>query len=323
MPIPFNKPVESLTQSLERLQGRGLVVEDSKRIYAALTRIGYYRLSGYMTPFQTGHQPDPHRFKPNVRFEHIEWLYEFDKRLRSLIIDGIEAIEVALRSALCNRLAATEGAHWHMNELLFYTTDWNEIQTRVADAVDFDLTTGSRKVGQATGRPKTGQHLFLDHYYATYSTPSMPPSWMTMEVASFGLISKIFASLGDAKNRKSVADLFIFPDRKPIDEAVLTNWVHSLSVLRNRCAHHSRLVYRNHTFAPKPTTNTSVKHLFNGDARLRELLVVIAILMRVADPKSAWLQRLFFLFDTTSEVNLAAATGFDQDWRADRVWDLD
>jgi abortive infection bacteriophage resistance protein len=33
---------------------------------------------------------------------------------------------------------------------------------------------------------------FIEHYYTTYSEPSEPPSWMSLEVSSFGLLSQIF-----------------------------------------------------------------------------------------------------------------------------------
>ena len=31
---------------------------------------------------------------------------------------------------------------------------------------------------------------FIKHYYVRYSEPDMPPSWMTLEVVSFGSLSR-------------------------------------------------------------------------------------------------------------------------------------
>ena len=270
-----------------------------------------------MVPFQTGHQPDPHAFKPGVSFGQIHSLYELDRKLRWLVLSAVETIEVAVRVAVCNRLAWVHGPHWHIDSTLFDPSNWGDLERRVAEALEFDLNTNQRRVDA-----KLGAHLFLDHYYGTYSTPAVPPCWMLMEVASFGLVAKLFSSLKAPSDRKSVALEFAFPDGKTIDEGVLTNWLHSVSVLRNRCAHHSRIVYRMHPFPPKATTNASVSPLFRGGGKLREFLAVLAVLIRAADPKSDWTRRLYLALEAVSDVDVARAVGFQHDWRADTLWSL-
>ena len=43
---------------------------------------------------------------------------------------------------------------------------------------------------------------FIKHYYSRYSEPYMPPSWMTLEVVSFGSLSRLYELLvkDDQKN---------------------------------------------------------------------------------------------------------------------------
>jgi abortive infection bacteriophage resistance protein len=75
---------------------------------ACLQRIGYYRLSGYWYPFRTtrtvagapGSNPTilvEDNFRAGTHFRQVMDLYVFDKRLRMLLLDAIERIEVAFR----------------------------------------------------------------------------------------------------------------------------------------------------------------------------------------------------------------------------------
>jgi abortive infection bacteriophage resistance protein len=315
--VPFTKAAEKHSAHMARITGRGALVADLPAAYSALSRIGYYRLTGYMVDFQTGHQPDPHKFKPGTSFEAFRALYELDRKLRWHVLSAIESIEVALRSALCNRLAWRHGSHWHTNSALFTAKSWPELKRKVAETLEFDLALNCRKLDA-----KLGIHPFLDHYYDTYSSPAMPPCWMLMELASFGMVTRLLSSLDTTADRKDVAQEFVFPNRVPIDEAVLVSWLHGLSVLRNRCAHHSRIVNKIHPFAPKATTNASVVRLFKGGGRLREFLLILSLLSTSVDPKSDWLRRLYFVLDSSSGVNISRATGLSNDWRSDSLWTL-
>lgn len=314
----FTKPAETLSGLLSQITARGATVNDPAKAYEALSRIGYYRLSGYMLPFQKGHQPNPHQFKLGTSLEGILALYELDRKLRGLMMLAIEPIEVAFRGAMCNKLANLHGPHWHTDPTLFTMAQWPKLEAGIADALDFDLVTGARKTTARQGR-----HLFLDHYYTRYTWPPMLPCWMLMEVASFGLVAKLFTTLDKQENRKAVASEFSFPDRKPIDEVIIASWIHGLSVLRNRCAHHNRLVHQNLPFSPKVPTNGSVASLFQvGNHRVREFLVTTAILTQAVNPRSDWVRKLYFLLDAASGVNIEAALGFSSPWRSDRIWNM-
>jgi abortive infection bacteriophage resistance protein len=115
-PTPFNKPPLSLPDQLQLLISRGLTVSDQAEASHYLTYIGYYRLSGYALPFQKGGSgADRHDFKPGTTFTQILERYVFDRRLRLLVMDAVERIEVAIRAALSNAIAPQHGAHWYLN----------------------------------------------------------------------------------------------------------------------------------------------------------------------------------------------------------------
>lgn len=77
---------------------------------------------------------------------------------------------------------------------------------------------------------------FIKHYNSKYDNPSMPPSWMALEVVSFATLSRLFQSLRLDSRKEYITEQF---GLKKV--AILENWLHSISNLRNCCAHHSRV----------------------------------------------------------------------------------
>lgn len=111
------------------LKQRGLIVLDEEEALSVLNAVSFFRLTPYMRPFQIqGHE---HQFKPNVSFEQIIRLYSFDRRLRLLVIDAIERIEVAVRAHISNELCAQYGTHWYLDKKYFKNSYQHErlIQT--------------------------------------------------------------------------------------------------------------------------------------------------------------------------------------------------
>src|SRR3972149_5889693 len=70
---------------------RGLIVEGEVELVNYLSNVNYYRLSGYLYPFK---RIDPttneESFVPNTNFSTIKKRYEFDRKLRLLLMDAIE-----------------------------------------------------------------------------------------------------------------------------------------------------------------------------------------------------------------------------------------
>ncbi|NOQ51188.1 MAG: hypothetical protein GQ578_03055 [Desulfuromonadaceae bacterium] len=96
----YNKPPITVDQQAELLIERGLICDDLPRLKRYLASIGYYRLSAYWLPFE---QPstDPvsrnHSFRPDTDFDQVLSLYIFDRKLRLVVLDALERIEVAVR----------------------------------------------------------------------------------------------------------------------------------------------------------------------------------------------------------------------------------
>lgn len=80
------KPALTYPQQLERLKERGLLVPDEPEALHVLAHHNYYRLSAYRFPFTVPGQPD--RFQQGVTFTQLWELYQFDRTLRHLVLEG-------------------------------------------------------------------------------------------------------------------------------------------------------------------------------------------------------------------------------------------
>ncbi|ATU95542.1 hypothetical protein BLM14_26970 (plasmid) [Phyllobacterium zundukense] len=296
--MQFDKPALSIKQHIELLRERGLAITDEALAREYLRYVGYYRLSGYMLPFQKGGQgEDRHRFVNTPSFHDIVDLYTFDRKLRLLLLDAIERIEIALRAALSTVLAVDHGPHWYLDPTHFDPR---------YDHGDF-LERAKKDIGHNEPRRRD---LFMAHYYDHYSNPPMPPSWMLFEALSFGPVSMAIKGL-EKGNRKRIAREFSIP------EPAMKSWPHCLSYIRNLCAHHSRLW--NRTFTIRPFAPREFADDFADQGRIYAQLAVAQIFMKKISPMSQWSDRLQALLDEYPAIT-PARLHFPNRWQQRAVW---
>ena len=121
----FTKSYSSPFELVQLLKSRGLIINDEQRAEAYIQNIGYYRLSAYMLPFLTMPKTN-HIFKPGVTFDNVLDLYRFDKKLRVLLFNEIEKIEIAFREAVANVTARMSGD-------IFWMTDSRHFKSTYSD----------------------------------------------------------------------------------------------------------------------------------------------------------------------------------------------
>ena len=217
--IDYTKKPLTLAEQVARLKQRGLVFDDESEATAYLFNISYYRLRAYTYPFQENDEDTDHNFtRTDIHFKDIIALYCFDRRLRSLIFNAIEKIEVAVRTKIVQVYAESTGdSHWYDDESL-YRFDYDNLM----EHIEADVNRSNED--------------FIKHYSSKYNAPPMPPSWMALEVVSFATLSRLFQSLRLDTRKEYITDQF---GLKKV--AILENWLHAISNLRNCCAHDSRI----------------------------------------------------------------------------------
>jgi abortive infection bacteriophage resistance protein len=300
----FNKPALPILEQISLYESRGLIFKNKAWAAQRLSFISYYRLSGYAKYF-TLNNDDEHRFVPNTQFEDIINLYNFDRKLRLLIMDAIETIEVALRTIMSNTMSNEYGSHWYSSATHFQSSEYHDrFLSRVEEESGFNTRPGSFK--------EKKQNSICKHYFEQYDKPPLPPSWMIAEILSIGTWSMVFEKLLK-KNKKLVAKEF---DLHP---ELLQSWLHSVTYLRNICAHHSRCW--NLHFKIAPIEQKINKKHFLPNYSLYAQLSMIQVLLGVIDKKNTWSKNLYDLLNQYSWIPIGKM-GFPKNWEKDPFWNL-
>jgi hypothetical protein len=115
-----NKTPYTIADQITLLKQRGMLFNDEQSAHHFLENISYYRLKGYWWDMQD--DVTTHTFKPNTYFEDIIDRYYFDRRLRLILFDAIERIEIALRTKMIYHLSISYGSLWYLDSNLFEAT---------------------------------------------------------------------------------------------------------------------------------------------------------------------------------------------------------
>lgn len=295
----FHKPSLQPADHINILQRRGLNVPDIAKAERYLRTIGYYRLSAYCLPFQSNKDV----FADETSFEDILSLYIFDRKLRLLVMDAVERIEVAVRSVISDVLCTEYNPHWFLDESVF-----NKEFLESGGGGKSEYGKFLNKVKFHTGKSNTAiRNTSCKHYYETYSSPEYPPSWMIIEVLPMGTWSKIYPKLVKNKVRQRIAKTFKFRTND------FGGWLHSLTLIRNNCAHHSR--FWNNALPPKARNVSRYTHPdIILDTPYMNLALVQAFLRRFLHSPT-WSKRLFDLLDTcplSINEHMRVPTDWDQ-----------
>lgn len=297
--MKFAKPPLTLEQQADLLLSRGMV-GDRHLMVSRLGVVNYYRLSAYWYPFRN---PDD-TLKAGTTFETVWRRYVFDRRLRLLVMDAIERIEVALRTQLAYR-------HAHQYSTPFaYADDPAALPGLTPDQ-------RIRFLGQMQEETQHSKETFVTHFRGKYgSDHACLPVWMACEIMTFGCLLTLFRG-SDHAIQKAVAAVL------GVHDVVLSSWFLTLNTIRNICAHHGRLWNRELGVKPKlpgsrrnPQWHTPVAV---GNDRIFGILTICKHCLNRIAPQSHWGDRVRALLDEFQEVP-RLNMGIPNNWQTCPIW---
>lgn len=296
------KPFRTYSDLVTLLIARGMEVPDPQRAERKLAQIGYYRLSGYWFPARdfvrdnqqqvvlcnvTNKPLRQSQFQAGTSFDDAVALYLFDKRLRQLMLDAIERIEIHLRTVIAHEV----GYH---NPMAY--TDVQFIQPKQAkpwtDASGKQRNTWAEWLLRQQGLVNRSQEDCIEWHRKAHKAI---PFWVAVEAWDFGTLSKYFEILkGNHQNR--IAGRLGIQDTK-----ALTRWLREINTLRNRCAHHTR-IWNQVSANPLPVIAGPYFQTLALDhkalTRLYGLTSIIWHLVQCIGPSSTWIQQLADIIDS-------------------------
>jgi abortive infection bacteriophage resistance protein len=323
----YAKPWLSVDEQIDRLAGHGIEVEDRGRAASVLQAVGYYRLTGYLYPFRKSeqHVDDEGRMRTRVlsdyragtTLRHAEDIIDFDRRLRMLVMDGVERIEVAVRMRIGYVLGRRSP---------FSYEDPNCFtEAFTAESTDARNPAPSRHVQwlqRVNDRKASSDEQFVEHFREKYD--DRMPVWALTEILELGHLSVLYRGMHQ-QDAEEIALAFRVPTKK-----IMTSWLASLNYVRNVAAHHSRLFNRKLQHAParpKAGKIPVLDHLRDEETAKGvfgtcNALAVIAYILPSIDADSDWAKQLTALLREfpASHALTIASMGTPQGWESLDLW---
>lgn len=312
----YTKPPLTYQQQVELLKSRGLLIPDEERAIRHLSNISYYRLSAYMLPCkEIKDECYTEHFIEGKTWDDVYNLYLFDRKLRLLVFDAIERLEISIRTQIIYQLSHKYGSHWQDNPDIF-----NVIHKKDKDGNDIEInvhTELSRHIAEQLHSNKA--EVFIQHYRDTYDTPPTPPSWMSVEIMYFNHLSRICSSLKLRSDLVGIASFYGMPPRQ------FCSWLHTINYVRNLCAHHARLWNRDFNIVPE-RLDFSKTHVWisNPNTVKRKktyyFLCMLNYLLQTACPNSSFKEKLYGLIEEYKGFVPLQHMGFPDNWQEEKMW---
>jgi abortive infection bacteriophage resistance protein len=296
----YSKKVCTIEEHIVQLIERGLAINNIETAKHYLANISYYRLAGYWWPMQS--DKINHCFKPESTFNDVISLYNFDCELRILLFDVIEKIEISLRTKLIYHLSHEFDAWWFQDTTIFQDTK-ALIQTLAS-------------IQEEVERSKD---IFIKEHNKKYKDDlRFPPSWKTLELTSFGSLSKLYGNLKHTVKSKEI----IAEELGAVNHTYLPSWLHSIAQIRNYCAHHSRLWNKILPGTPKILSKPPFRWVTDVPTDTQKIylhLCIMRYLLNIIIPENTFATQLKTLIKKYPSVD-PNALGLKPNWDEELLW---
>ena len=292
-------PKQALTfeQQADLLINRGLIA-DRNLLINRLRSVNYYRFSGYLYPYRNSDDT----FHSGTTFQKVWRHYTFDRRLRVIVMDAIERVEVAVRTQAVYHFVHHKGPFGHAvaTNLPRLTAEEHE---KWLSCIDLET--------------RKSHEIFVKHFFIKYGDRHEHlPLWMTAEIMTFGMMLTFFNGV-EAHIKQAVAEQYNIPDE------VLHSWLRALNAIRNICAHHGRLWNRELGYKPKLPNERKYpdwhKPVALSNNRIFIILTILKYLLNIIAPQSGWSNRLASLKNEYPEISLRSM-GYPVNWEQCPFW---
>jgi len=298
MKISYSKTCTLPQDLIPLLSQRGLAISDEQRAVGYLTNIGYFRLSSYFYPLLK-EPKSGHIYKEGATFDMALNMYRFDRKLRILLFNEIEKIEVAIRSAMTNRISSELNDVFWMTDPRYFRNQTIFAKTLTLIQLEIEKT----------------KEDFIVHFETKYSNP-YPPAWMIAEIIPLGVLCNLFNNLTNKTILKKIAHQFGLP------LPVFSSWLLLLVNLRNLCGHHARLWNRQIPIISHMLHNPIFPWITPAIADMKRVyfrICIIKYLLFAVSPKNKFTQKLNSLLAEFPTIDVRAM-GFPANWQAEPLW---
>ena len=228
----YSKKALSVEDQADLLLKRGLLA-DRNTLISRLKVVNYYRLSGYLYPFRrrdaAGNPTDD--FVPGTQFDQIWRRYNFDRRLRMVLLDAIERIEVAVRTQLVYQFVLAHGPFGHLDQKNLpgfkkrplWRHCWRNIKSLLR-LKGLESTEHRIWLAKLSNEKRRASDAFVKHFEQTYGdSHEYLPLWMACELMTCETALQLAYNVDRAFVKLAAAN-FGFPDEQ------LLSWTKAITL---------------------------------------------------------------------------------------------
>jgi len=215
----MGKVATSITEQLDLLSKRGMVIKEREKASEYLLDIGYYRMGFYWHYFEIDGN---HNFKGGIDIETVRELYYLDFDLKYLLAKYIYRIEVHFRSQLVRIVSNMhkESPTWFMDSNIV-----NSAMVKVVKTLYYGNDEYFKK-----------NNLVIKKHHDKYINDMYAPAWKTLEFFTFGQINKLFRNLVDNNLKLEIASIYGYRNLRAFE-----NHISAIVHIRNICSHNGIL----------------------------------------------------------------------------------
>lgn len=300
---PATKPHKSYAELSALLRNRRMSMDNPARVERKLAQVGYYRLSGYWYPCRRHHLDNQgerivcsvmkaplraNEFMEGTSFEAVFDLYLMDKKLRLVLLDALERVEIHIRSIVAHELSALDPLAYQNSGYIDPKFLRGALTSRSTNPAISHWENWCTKHKSVLARSKEDWALW-------HERRNVPvPFWAAIEAWDFGVLSKYYSLLKGKLQGRIARRLGI------ADYTLLEGWLRELNIMRNRCAHHARVW--NQTYAmfrdiPGEPYFRTLQLSENARTRTYGYITVLWFLLQRIGPGSNWLDQVADVID--------------------------
>jgi abortive infection bacteriophage resistance protein len=289
----IGKDFKTIDEQLQILRSRGLTITDDAKAKDFLLRNNYYRISGYSLTLRKNDI-----FSKSATLQNIVDIYNFDHELRHIILEYIETIEVQMKSVYAYEFTKAHGPVGYLDDSFFTN------KAKHKEIIDKANTQKSQRLPH---------EAYLKHFVNDLHQDI--PLWAYVDLLTISDISFLYA-ISEPNIKDEVARTFGLSMKK--GAAILGSYMHSMTIIRNLCAHGSRIY--NRLFEQKPSLNKKEKALLitNADGQIDNAhFYGFVLVMRRMLPSDKFVEMKNSIITLTQKYPFVRMDyyGFRNDWK--------
>lgn len=228
----MEKGFRSIDEQIEILKTRGLIIEDENVARDFLLNNNYYKVSGYTLTLR-----EHNIFHENVSMDNVVQIYNFDLQFRAIILKYIGIIETKFKSIYTHEFCK-----------LYGVTAYLEASNFISETKHSNIM--NKAMQQKVRRLPHEEYL---KYFEDEISKELP-LWAFIDLLTISDISILYSCSKD-KFKEIIANEFNYNVKT--GSIILSKHMYSMTIIRNLCAHGSRIF--NRTFSQKPSLNKNEK----------------------------------------------------------------